>query len=266
MKKRLRESWFFSARKYLKESSFYVSLTVALFFFSAFISFLQPNSFSFLNELLKGLIDKTQGLGTPQLIAFIFYNNASSAFVALFAGMIFAFVPFFNILLNGVLLGYVVSRASEVSTVSDILLRLLPHGVFELPAIFIAVGLGIKLGMAFFGTYFVFYSKKRKMRFWGSLAISATFISLFLLFSSAQIFSSNSASTGAGLFFMFSFLTLSGSAFWLLFLLFGDATLRVKQVLTFKERMVKSFHVFITIIVPLLIIAAIIEGFLIYFL
>ena len=49
-----------------------------------------------------------------------------------------------------------------------ILLNLLPHGIFELPAIFLAFGLGLKFG--------TFWMKKKKIKtlldyFWNSLRV-----------------------------------------------------------------------------------------------
>jgi stage II sporulation protein M len=261
MKVKKRMSWIAFARKYLRETGFYVFLAVALFFFSALVSFLQPGAFAFLDDLLKGLVDKTEGLGTLGLIWFIFSNNISSAFFALFAGMFFGLVPFFNILLNGALLGYVVSKAAVVTGFTGVLLRLLPHGIFELPAIFIGVGLGIKLGMTFFSTYFGFYSKNKKMRFKGAWVLSFMFISLLVLFASAQILSS----TRGLAFFVVSFFLLAFFSFWFLLLFFGNTQLRRAQFLAFRYNLSGSFYVFITVILPLLIIAAIIEGLLISF-
>jgi len=251
-----------SARTYLRESSFYVALAVALFFFSSIVAFAQPGSFEFLNDLLRGLIDKTDGLGPIQLIWFILSNNASSAFFALFAGMLFAIIPFSNILLNGALLGYVISKASAVTSFSEVIFRLIPHGIFELPAIFIAVGLGIKLGLTFFHTFFAFYKKDRKMRIKGSWIISLTFISFLLFFASSQTLSSKNGTVS----FVLSFLLLVFCAFWFLFMLFGHPKLRIAQFNTFKYRLISSFYVFLTVILPLLIVAAIIEGILISFL
>ncbi len=259
-----RESWFNSAKRYLNESSFYVSLAIALFVFSGFVAFSDSSSFSFLDSLLRGLVDKTEGLSTLQLIWFIFHNNSSSAFFALFAGLLFGLVPFSNILVNGAILGYVISKASAVSSLSDILFRLVPHGIFELPAIFIAVGLGMKLGLGFFSTYFDFYSKNKKMKQLFSFVISLVLISFTLFFVSAQNLIFNTA--GSSIFFLLSFSVLAVSCFWFLFLLFGDFRLRKGQLETLRYRLTNSFYVFVTIVLPLLIIAAIIEGLLISYL
>ena len=58
--------------------------------------------------------------------------------------------PIFNAVFNGILLGYVYSKAVPIAGYF-VIWRVLPHGIFELPAIFIALGLGVHLGASFFG-------------------------------------------------------------------------------------------------------------------
>jgi stage II sporulation protein M len=74
-------------------------------------------------------------------------------------GIIYGFAlgifPILSIFANGYVVGYVCSSAISLSGVGS-LLSLLPHGIFELPAIFVSFGMGMK-----FGT-FIFYKDKMK--------------------------------------------------------------------------------------------------------
>ncbi len=131
---------------YLAESRNYIYLAIVLFVLSSFIGYYFHDSFSvYLNPLIKDLIDRTAGLNASELIVFIFTNNFFASFIGLISGVLFGIFPIFNILLNGVLLGYVLALAVSLEGWFSIF-RLLPHGVFELPAIFISIGLGIKIG------------------------------------------------------------------------------------------------------------------------
>lgn len=127
----------------------YIALGVCLFLVSAAVSFLVPGPFSVFDSMLKDLVEKTLGLGPLQLIWFIFQNNVSSAFLAIVFGIFLGIVPFFNAVTNGAVLGYVLSKATEIEGFG-VILRLIPHGIFELPAIFIAIGMGMHLGMFVF--------------------------------------------------------------------------------------------------------------------
>ena len=134
---------------YVRNSFGYIYSIIIIFFLSFLLGFIFPSNFSFLDEFLKDLIDKTINLNLFELFLFIFQNNLQSAFFGLFLGIFFGIFPLINSLTNGVVLGYVSSKvASEVSIIE--LWRIFPHGIFELPAIFIALGLGLKLGFSIF--------------------------------------------------------------------------------------------------------------------
>ncbi|MEK6858768.1 MAG: stage II sporulation protein M [Nanoarchaeota archaeon] len=150
--KRVRFSFERNVRQslqYIVDSRIYVFASVAIFFFSALFGFLFPSLLSSFDDILRELAQQTEGLNWFQLFLFIFKNNSFSALYALFLGFFFGIVPLFNALLNGAVLGYVAARVVPFTGFVG-LWRLLPHGIFELPAIFIAIGLGIKFGASFF--------------------------------------------------------------------------------------------------------------------
>ncbi len=149
-KSRIREAF-----SYLKDSRNYIFLGVGLFLLAGIIAFFVPSMFTFFDPLLKKLYEGIEGLSPIELIWFIFKNNVSSAFSALIFGVVFGIIPVINAVTNGALIGYVFSRVSAQQGLLSFW-KLLPHGVFELPAIFISIGLGIKLGM------FIFEKDKKK--------------------------------------------------------------------------------------------------------
>tara|TARA_Y100000034_G_C6716675_1_gene316852 strand:- start:368 stop:697 length:330 start_codon:yes stop_codon:yes gene_type:complete len=105
-------------------------------------------------------------------------------------GIFLGIFSFLILIVNGYVLGFVASKSVAVEGIL-VLWRLLPHGIFEIPAVMISAGLGLKLGA------YLFVKHKK-----------------------------------------------------------GD----------FKQWLLNSLRVFLFIVVPLLIIAAIIEGILIIFL
>lgn len=140
---------------YLREIRLFIFLGVFLFVLSGVTSFVFPSHFTFFNDTLKQLGQEVEGLGPTQLILFIFSNNVSSAFFALIFGTALGIMPMFNALLNGALVGYVLALSTKLEGFG-VIWRLVPHGIFELPAIFISIGMGIYLGM------FVFENGKKK--------------------------------------------------------------------------------------------------------
>ncbi|MEK6910996.1 MAG: stage II sporulation protein M [Nanoarchaeota archaeon] len=136
---------FKSSLDFIYESRKYIYVSVCLFLVSGVFGFIFADSLSFINEILKNLVDKTEGLGTVELMVFIFLNNLQSAFFGMMLGILFGIVPVINAITNGVVLGFVFEKVYNVSGFSDFW-RILPHGIFELPAIFIALGIGMNLG------------------------------------------------------------------------------------------------------------------------
>jgi stage II sporulation protein M len=180
---------FAEARVYVGETKNYIYASVLIFAVGAVLGFVLSAHLTFIDQFLAELLEKTQMYGTVEMIFFILQNNLQSSFFSVVFGIVLGIFPLMGTVSNGVILGYVLARAYEAAGLVS-WWRLLPHGIFELPAIFISFGMGIKLGLS------IFLNKKT----------------------------------------------------------------RVKE---FKRRFYNSMNAFLMIIIPLLIIAAIIEGVLI---
>jgi len=143
--------------KYIKESKKFIWIIVLLFFISAIIGslFQPPEVINAILNYIKEILNKTEGMSSFRLIGFIFANNIQSSFTGIIFGFAFGIFPVLASFVNGYVIGYVSSSVVSSSGIVS-LLNLLPHGIFELPAIFISFGMGMK-----FGT-FVFYKDKRK--------------------------------------------------------------------------------------------------------
>jgi stage II sporulation protein M len=80
---------------------------------------------------------------------FIFFNNLKSSFFGMSFGILFGIFPILVTIFNGYLLGFVSAFSVAGGGVLS-LWKLLPHGIFELPAIFLSLGLGLRLGTLVF--------------------------------------------------------------------------------------------------------------------
>ncbi len=152
LKEEYKNSW-----NYLKESKNFIYIIIIIFFVFVLIGFFIPAPDFLTEQILKfieELIGKTQGMSQWDLIKFIFLNNLQSSFYGVVFGVLLGIFPIVAAIANGYLLGFVSSITVENSGFL-VLWRLLPHGIFELPAVFISLGLGLKFG--------TFIFKKRKM-------------------------------------------------------------------------------------------------------
>lgn len=140
---------FNESLKYVSEHKNYIYIAMIIFFLSSIWGYFSSENLGFLDKALIEISEKTNGLDALELLWFIFSNNVTSALSALFLGIIFGVVPIFNAIFNGTILGYVYSKAAPIAGFG-VIWRILPHGIFELPAIFISLGLGINLGVSLF--------------------------------------------------------------------------------------------------------------------
>src|SRR3989344_187431 len=146
-----RQSW-----NYIKESKNYIYSVIGVFVAFALIGYFVPPTpeiQEMIMEFLRDLIEKTQNLNQGELTAYIFWNNLQSAFTGLFFGIVLGFFSVIATMINGYVVGYVSKLAVGVEGPS-VLWQLVPHGIFELPAVLVSLGLGLKLGS------FIFQEKK----------------------------------------------------------------------------------------------------------
>lgn len=142
-----RQSW-----RYLKETKLFIFSSIAIFFLFALIGFfvMPPESvIDLIMKYIQELIAETEGKNAVEMFWFIFINNFQSSFIGIFSGVFFGIFPVVSSIVNGYMVGFV-SNISVANAGIFSLWRLFPHGIFELPAIFISFGMGIRLGMFLF--------------------------------------------------------------------------------------------------------------------
>ncbi len=176
---------FFESLNYVRKCKNYIWAVVGVFFIFSIIGFFiapPPETRLQILELIKGLIAQIEGMTALELIWFIFANNVQSSFLGLIFGFFLGIFPMMVAVGNGYLLGFVAEMSvSDIGFLS--LWRILPHGIFELPAVFIALGMGMR-----FGT-FVFEKKRWKSfkELLGKSLLSFVFVVVPLLIIAAII-------------------------------------------------------------------------------
>lgn len=81
----------------------------------------------------------------------IFMNNLAISLLAIVSGIVFGVYPAMILVNNGLLVGVVIMGSAAKTNIHPLILfvsTILPHGIFELPAILIGAALGIHLGLA----------------------------------------------------------------------------------------------------------------------
>jgi len=136
-----KESW-----KFVKESRLYILFGVLVFLFFSILGFIFPIFEDLILHVIRQLKLLFEGLNLWETIGLLFFNNARASLIAILLGVFFGVVPLIVALSNGYLIGFVARIVSNEVSIWQ-LWRILPHGIFELPAVFISIGLGLKIGI-----------------------------------------------------------------------------------------------------------------------
>lgn len=126
---------------YVVEVRALILFAVLLFLIAAMVGAVRPQIGDTLVAMFREFARGLHGQSAPELMLAIFFKNASTSAMSILLGGILGLVPALSATGNGVLLGIVAHQHPEG------LWRILPHGVFELPAVFIAWGFGIWIGL-----------------------------------------------------------------------------------------------------------------------
>ena len=156
---------------FLKESKKFIWIVIGIFLAFALIGFFIPVPDVIskqIFEFIKEIFGKTENMSQGQLIKFIFLNNIQGSFLGMVFGVFLGIFPVISTIANGYLLGFVANFAIQENGIFS-LWRILPHGIFELPAVFISFALGLRIGASIF-------SKKKFRKF------NETFISCLKVF------------------------------------------------------------------------------------
>jgi stage II sporulation protein M len=140
-----------SLREYLYSLRFYILFISVLFIgsialgYMGFLSEIFSEPLEWIQQLSENIKDFTQSY--PLWIIFlaffavIFLNNSFTCFLDIILGPLIGIFPMFSAFINGGLLGWF---AQEVGLI--IFLKILPHGIIEIPAFLLSAAIGLRLG------------------------------------------------------------------------------------------------------------------------
>jgi len=162
--------------KYLREIKNYFWFVLFLFFGIGILGYFFPVFFEeWVLNLIKEIMQETEGLDALGLIRYIFINNFQSSFFAMLFGIFFGIIPFMVLVVNGYFLGFVANGVVDSEGLL-VLWRLLPHGVFELPAVFISIAIGLRLGV-----FLIVYRGENKLKEFRKWLIDALRVFVFVV-------------------------------------------------------------------------------------
>ncbi|MCL7412474.1 MAG: stage II sporulation protein M [ANME-2 cluster archaeon] len=137
-------------RAYLGLLRPYLLIISSLFVVSVLTGYLAGYFNPEIAQQMMGQFEKSYGwiAGESPLVImlFIFANNTLNSFIAMVLGVVFGLWPMLFISINGFFIGLVVFDSAREISILIILAALIPHGIIELPMIFISAAMGLRLG------------------------------------------------------------------------------------------------------------------------
>jgi len=127
-----------------------VVILSALFIAAFLTGFLAPipGKMELLEEL-KDAFEPLQTIPLWKMFFVILLNNSAKSFAVLLSGILFGLVPLIAVATNGYILGTAYLFASGEVGYSKAVKAVLPHGVFEIPAVLLTAAYGLWLGVTF---------------------------------------------------------------------------------------------------------------------
>jgi stage II sporulation protein M len=122
-------------------------LTSCLFVFFIIIGvFLEPVIGIETTANLRKAFSPITSYGPVLLFIFIFINNSLKALGVILTGMFAGIPPLLLIAVNGIVLGTIATVAGEQNGSVYVIAGLVPHGIFEIPAMILSTSLGCLIG------------------------------------------------------------------------------------------------------------------------
>jgi stage II sporulation protein M len=137
-------------RAYLKRLYPYLKTSLVIFGSGIVIGLMSVTHFPELagrfESSVVGFVKMFRGLARFELAAAIFLNNALKTLLGILLGSLFGIIPVVFLLANGIALGVVFSLSVQSRGPWLSLLSILPHGILELPAVFLGTSIGLMVG------------------------------------------------------------------------------------------------------------------------
>ena len=133
-----------------KDFKYELKLVLFLFCFSTAAGLFQANNPpQFIQDILNQVLELANQIGignAVDLFTFILINNLIAVFSVIIGGLLLGISPILSSMVNGYVIGIVVGGLIIDGRWEIIAPGILPHGILELPALFLAIALGLKVG------------------------------------------------------------------------------------------------------------------------
>jgi len=157
---------FVDLMRHFREMKWYFAAVIGLFAFGIVLGsnhWMEDQIQQQLREI-GNIVKSIEGKPSEEWALFvaIFQNNVSAMFMMLLLGLFFGIMPFVSLFVNGLVIGYVGSLSMQQISFLEFAKAIVPHGIFEIPALLLAGAYGLRLGAFAFRGIGVIASRERR--------------------------------------------------------------------------------------------------------
>jgi stage II sporulation protein M len=139
---------------YVYSLRWYILVIVIIFAVFTTIGYIVAvTSPSFTDQTISGFKEQVGPLketSALELMLGIFENNAIKCFLVVVLGLALGVAPLLFTVANGLVIGIVVGATIAKAGLLYVMVGILPHGVIEMPMVFLSAAIGLKLGVDVF--------------------------------------------------------------------------------------------------------------------
>jgi stage II sporulation protein M len=132
----------------ISDAKYFILIAFIIYLCASITGWLYPENFPFLNEQAEELVSKFTGKNAITFISKLLIQNLIAAYVTTCIISLWGFFPALAAISNGLLLGWAITNV-PTSYYSKVIILLIPHGVFEWPAMSIGWGIGMWKGLGY---------------------------------------------------------------------------------------------------------------------
>ena len=138
----------YAALSLLHQARHCVLIAFFIYCISCLAGWMNADALDFFQEAASGLADTFEGKHGVNFVLSLFLHNLVATYIAMCLVTLWGLFPMVNAIANGLILGWIVVTATGPSLV-DAAGILVPHGMFEWPAMMIAWGVGLWRGAGY---------------------------------------------------------------------------------------------------------------------
>ena len=160
---------YIDALSTLHQARYGILIALLVYAGSCLGGWIYADALSFFQQPASGLAGKFAGKGGADFIFSLFAHNLVATYIVMCLLTLWGLVPIVTAIANGLILGWIVVTATG-SSLADAAAMLVPHGIFEWPAMMIAWGVGLWRGAGYRfslnpGTYFQRWKRSNQVFF-----------------------------------------------------------------------------------------------------